>query len=102
MFNRQMEKYNLEIPQTLANEWNEPIVNYVLDRVVEMAICLNSKTAYTANDTSIVNLELVGITKDRNINKGDRIGGKYLVKFVENNRLFTIVHLKEIDNNGRF
>jgi hypothetical protein len=42
MFNRQMKKYNLEIPQTAANEWNEPITTFSFDRTIEMAICLNN------------------------------------------------------------
>jgi hypothetical protein len=50
----------------------------------------------------LTNLQLVGITKDRNINKGDRIGGNYLVSFVENNRTFSTVYMKEVENIGRF
>lgn len=102
MFNRQMKKYNLEIPQTAANQWNEPIVSYVFDRVIEMAICLNNNIEYNSNDMDLTNLQLVGITKDRNINKGDRIGGKYLVSFVEENRTFSTVYMKEVENIGRF
>lgn len=101
MFNRQMETYTLEIPQTSTNEWNETLTSFTFDRNIKMAICMNSRNAYNANDTSVLNLELVGITKDK-VNKGDRIGGKYIVGFVEAQRLFSIVYLKEIDNDGRF
>lgn len=101
MFNRQMEEYTLEIPQTLTNEWNETLTSFAFDRNIKMAICMNSKNNYNANDTSVLNLDLVGITKDKGINKGDRIGGKYIVGFVEAQRLFSIVYLKEIGNDGR-
>ena len=101
MFNRQMETYTLEIPQSSNNEWNENITTFSFDRNIKMAICMNSRNNYNANDTSVLNLDLVGITKDK-VNKGDRIGGKYIVGFVEAQRLFSIVYMKEIDNNGRF
>lgn len=102
MFQQQMKKYTLEVPQTSTNEWNETLTSFSFDREVEIAICMNSRNAYNANDTSVLNLELVGITKDKGINKGDRIGGKYTVGFVEEQRLFSIVYMKEIGNNGRF
>lgn len=102
MFQQQMKKYTLESPQVSKNEWNEPITDFAFDRNIEIAICMNSRNAYNANDTSVLNLELVGITKDKDIKKGDRVGGKYIVGFVEVNRLFSIVYLKEIGNDGRF
>lgn len=102
MFNRQMKKYTLESPQFSTNEYNETITDFAFVKDVEIAICMNSRNAYNANDTSVLNLDLVGITKDKGINKGDRIGGKYIVGFVEAQRLFSIVYMKEIDNNGRF
>lgn len=102
MFQQQMKKYKVETPHISKNEFNESITDFAFDREIEIAICMNNRVAYNANDTSILNLELVGITKDKAIKKGDRIGGKYLVGFVEENRLFSIVHMKEIGNNGRF
>ena len=102
MFNRQMETYTLEIPQTSTNEWNETLTSFAFDRNIKMAICINSRNNYNANDTSVLNLDLVGITTDKAVNKGDRIGGKYVVGFVEENRRFSIVYMKEIDNHGRF
>lgn len=102
MFQQQMKKYTLEVPHTSTNEWNETLTSFSFDREVEIAICMNNRNAYNANDTSVLNLELVGITKDKGINKGDRIGGRYIVGFVEEQRLFFIVYMKEIGNNGRF
>lgn len=102
MFQQQMKKYTLEVPHTSTNEWNETITDFAFVKDVEIAICMNSRNAYNANDTSVLNLELVGITKDKDIKKGDRVGGKYIVGFVEVNRLFSIVYLKEIGNDGRF
>ena len=102
MFQQQMKRYSVEVPTISANEWNEPLTSFSFDREIEMAICMNARNAYNANDTSVLNLELVGITKDKAIKKGDRVGNKYIVGFVEENRLFSIVYMKEIGNDGRF
>ena len=101
MLTQQMKKYSVEVPTFSANEWNETLTSFSFDREIEMAICLNVRNAYNANDTSVLNLDLVGITTDKAVNKGDRIGGKYVVGFVEENRRFSIVYMKEIDNHGR-
>lgn len=102
MFQSQMKKYTLAIPQITYDEFNASIVAYVFNRDVEMAIQIESQSTYSGNDSSVVNVVLTGLTKDRNVNKGDLIDNKYLVEFVEINRLFTIVHMREINNNGRY
>lgn len=101
MFQQQMKKYSLEKPQVAYNDYNEPVISYSWDREIEMAMCINSRNNYSGNDTNVLNANFVGITRDRYINKGERIGGVYIVEFVEVNRLYSIIHLKEIDNNGR-
>ena len=101
MFNQQMKKYNLENQVVSFNDYNEKITEYKFNRVVEIAIAANNRSQYGGNNTLIDCVEYVGITRDKNINKGDKIGG-YLVEYVEQDRLYSIVHMKEIDNNGRF
>lgn len=102
MFQHQMQKYSLEIPQVTVNDYNESVISYSWDRDIEMAICINSRNNYSGNDTNILNANFVGITRDRYIKKGDKVGGLYIVEFVEVNRLYSIVHMKEIGNDGRF
>lgn len=102
MFQQQMKKYTLEIPHTSQNEYNENVITYSFDREIEMAMCIDNRNKYSGNDTNVLNVNFVGMTRDRLIKKGDKVGGLYIVDFVEVNRLFTIVHMKEIGNNGRF
>ena len=49
MFNRQMEEYTLELPQTSTNEWNETLTSFTFDRNIKMAICMISRNNYNAN-----------------------------------------------------
>lgn len=102
MFSQQMKKYRLEIPKTTINEYNEKIITYEFNRNVEMALTLNQRANYQGNDTNVLNADLCGLCKDKAIQRNDRLDGKYLVVFVEVNRLYSIVYLKEIGNDGRF
>lgn len=96
-----MSKYTLFKPVVEVNEYNEEILTYQEDREIEMAICLNTHTPYVANDTNVTNLNLIGLTRDRYVNKGDMIDN-YYVEFVEVNRRYSIITLREIDNVGKY
>lgn len=100
MFNPEMKKYILYKPVVTVNEYNEEVLSYEYDREIDMAIALNTHTPYTANDSNITNLNLIGLTRDRYVNKGDMIDN-YYVEFVEVNRRYSIITLREIDNYGR-
>lgn len=101
MFNPQMKKYQLYKPIVVKNEYNEDTYSYEYDRDVEMAIAINTHSNYTGNDSNITNAEFTAISRDRRIIKGDKIDN-YIVTFVEVNRLYSIVYLKEIANVGQF
>lgn len=96
-----MKTYSLEAIAISTNEYNETIESFVPAGEIVMAIGANNRMIYTANESFLANVEWVGITKDKTIEKGWRVGGIYLVEYVEQDRLYSIVHLKEIDNNGR-
>lgn len=99
MFKNQMKKYPLSHPVVTKNELNEDVITYEYDRDIDMAIAIN-RQPYNGNDTSVLNAELTGITKYKFIKRGDKIGDM-IVSFVEVNRMYTFVYLKEVNHNGR-
>ena len=100
MFQQQMKKYQLERQVSTENDYNEKVIEYKPYRVITMAIAPNNRNQYSGNDTLTDCVEYIGVTRDKQVQKGDRISG-FEVEYVELNRLYSIVHMKEINNNGR-
>lgn len=101
MFTPIMKKYQLYKPVLETNDYGEKVYSYQADRIVEAAIVLDTNYQYQSNDSNITDVTLIGLSKDRQIKKNDKIDN-YLVTFVEINRLYSIVHMKEVDNVGKY
>ena len=100
-FNRKMITVPVDMPVVLTNEYNEKVIIYQFLKNTKIALAQNAVNSYQGNDTNVINVEFLALTTDRYIDKGYRIDGKYIVSYVEKNRLYSILHLREIDNNGR-
>ena len=100
-FNSKMKTYKLYKPVVITNELNEKVITYQFLRNIKMSLAQSAVNSYQGNDTNVINVEFLGLTTDRYIQKGYRIDDDYIVSYVEVNRMYSILHLVEIDNNGR-
>lgn len=101
MFQPQMKNHDVFVSVVTENEYHEKVKTYEKDRTIKLAFCVDNLATYQANDQDVINVRYAGITRDRKIKKGDRIDNIYSVDYVEVYRLYTIVHLTEIDNGGQ-
>lgn len=101
MFRNQMKKVLVEEPVITVNNYNDKITAYSAIGYSDIAIAESGVSKYQSNDLDVINVEWLGLTKDKTIQKGYRIAQKYLVDYVEVFRLYSILHLLEIDNDGR-
>lgn len=100
-FNTKMKTVPVDIPVILINDYNEKVITYQFLRNIKIALAQNAVNTYQGNDTNVINVEYLALTTDRYIEKGYRIDTKYIVSYVEKNRLYCILHLREIGNDGR-
>lgn len=100
-FNNKMIKVKVEKPVITINELGEKVITYQFLRYIQMALANNAISTIQGNDMNIINVEYLGLTSDRYIQKGQRIDEKYIVSYVEVNRIYSILHLVEIGNDGR-
>ena len=100
-FNSKQITVSVDKPVITVNEYNEKVITYQFLRKIKMSFAQSAVNVYQGNDTNVMNVEFLGLTQDRYIQKGYRIDNKYIVSYVEVNRLYSILHLVEIDNNGR-
>lgn len=100
-FNNKMIKVSVDRPVITINEYGEKVITYQFVRYIQMALAQSTINTIQNNDMNILNVEYLGLTTDRYIQKGMRIDNKYIVSYVEVNRIYSIVHMVEIDNDGR-
>ena len=100
-FNNKMKKVSVDKQVITINEYGEKVITYQFVRYIQMAMAQSTINTIQNNDVNVINVEYLGLTTDRYIQKGMRIDNKYIVSYVEVNRIYSILHLVEIDNNGR-
>ena len=102
MFNSKMAAYKLEKPITTQNDYGENVTSFTAAGKVKMFISLSSESVTSGSDVRVNQSTHVGLTRDSSIRKGMRIGGKYIVEFVDASARDIIIYMKEVDNNGYY
>lgn len=102
MFNSKARYYPLEAPVETENDYNEKKTTYIAAGTVKMFISLSNESTSNDSDVRINQSTHIGITRDSSIKKDMRVGGKYIVTFVNAAMTDILVYMKEVDNGGCF
>lgn len=93
-----MKKYQIEKPEEVLDSYNHRRVKYIDAGEASVEIVVQDRTNIQNNDLVTYKTTMVGYTKSNEIDKGWRIGGKYIVQSTVPHRTANILYLEEIQN----
>lgn len=103
MYNGRKRTYLLERRVVEVNEYGEEIYTYPAEQndLIRMFVSLQSANKVEGNDVRITQCSHIGLTNDH-CKEGDIIDKRWTVEYVNDSAPTKVVHLKEIESDGRF
>lgn len=92
-----MRLATLERTTQNRNEYGENIIAYLPIGSIKIFISFLNQSEQNTNQVLLDEWEYIGLTQSNDIRKGDRIDGKYEVKYILPSKPYNRIFMKEIN-----